>query len=125
MSYLNKLRRGCCKVMKLLCRPIKALDYAMIWWVVVIWEFSVMLWSKPFTFELKFWNWTKPNKNGQSSSRYCILKFDMIGLVICKLGCSLTENPSYCNKASYAYIWSQCYKKRFLEHQIVNNYVLY
>ena len=31
------------------------------WWVVVIWEFSVLLWSKPFTFKLKIWIWTKPN----------------------------------------------------------------
>ena len=30
-------------------------------WVVVICEFSVLLWSKPFTFKLKFWNWTKLN----------------------------------------------------------------
>ena len=25
------------------------------------WEFSVLLWSKPLTFKLKFCNWTKPN----------------------------------------------------------------
>ena len=29
--------------------------------VVVIREFSVLLWSKPFTFKLKIWIWTKPN----------------------------------------------------------------
>jgi hypothetical protein len=30
------------------------------WWVVIC-EFSVLLWSKPFALELKIWTWTKPN----------------------------------------------------------------
>ena len=30
---------------------------------VQISEFSVLLWSKPFSLKLKFWTWTKPNKN--------------------------------------------------------------
>ena len=29
---------------------------------VVICEFSVLLWSKPFSLKLKIWTWTKPNK---------------------------------------------------------------
>ena len=33
------------------------------WCVVVILEFSVLLWSKHFTFKIKFWIYTKPNKN--------------------------------------------------------------
>ena len=31
------------------------------WWVES--EFSVLLWSKPFFFRLRFWTWTKPNKS--------------------------------------------------------------
>ena len=30
------------------------LVHAEIWWWVVIWEFSVLIWSKSFTFKLKF-----------------------------------------------------------------------
>ena len=32
------------------------------WWVVKR-KFSVLLWSKPLTLELKIWTWTKPNKS--------------------------------------------------------------
>ena len=30
-----------------------------LWWVWVL--FSVLLWSEPFSFKLKFWTWTKTN----------------------------------------------------------------
>ena len=35
-------------------------------WVVVECEFSVLLWSKPLTFRLKIWTWTKPNNNAKN-----------------------------------------------------------
>ena len=37
--------------------------------VVVIWEFSVLLWSKPFTFKLKFWNYTVKKISDQNPAR--------------------------------------------------------
>ena len=37
------------------------------WWVVIR-KFSVLLWSKPLTLNLKIWTWTKPHKIGETGT---------------------------------------------------------
>jgi hypothetical protein len=66
---------------------------------VVICEFCVLLWSKPFTFKLKFWIWTKPNKNGvMNGCIMLILGFKMQAGRVLEILQNMTSNmrrPSF------------------------------
>ena len=61
----------------------------------MICKFSVLLWSKPFTFKLKFWIWTKPACNANFiftipsfSSADCIFACHL-SLVVLQARCTL------------------------------------